>query len=69
MLALIVGPCDANKIAEGIAEGLKKDTLTLGFEVSASIGIHTTKFDSELDLNKAINYADEQMYQMKKQSK
>ena len=69
MVALIIGPCDADKIAAGITEGLKRDTDALGFKVSASIGIHTTTFDSELDLNKAINYADKQMYQMKKQSK
>ena len=69
MLALILGPCDADRIKADIEEGLKQDSEDLGFTVSASIGINKTKFDNELDLNKAINFADEQMYIMKKQSK
>lgn len=69
MVALIVGPCDPDKIKAGINEGLKKDSESLGIKISASIGVYITKFDSELDLNKAINNADEQMYKVKKQSR
>ncbi len=69
MVALILGPCDPDKIKAGIDEGLKKDTERLGIMVSASIGVYVTKFDNELDLNKAINCADEQMYKIKKQSR
>ena len=69
MVALILGPCDPDRIKAGIDEGLKKDTESLGIMVSASIGVYVTKFDNELDLNKAINCADEQMYKIKKQSR
>lgn len=69
MVALILGPCDPDRIKAGIDEGLKKDTERLGIMVSASIGVYVTKFDNELDLNKAINCADEQMYKIKKQSR
>ena len=69
MVALIIGPCNPDKIKAGIDEDLKKDTKRLGIKISASIGIHVTRFDGEFDLNKAINAADEQMYKIKKQSK
>ena len=69
MVALILGPCDPDRIKAGIDEDLKKDTERLGIKISASIGVHVTRFDGEFDLNKAINAADEQMYKIKKQSK
>jgi hypothetical protein len=42
---------------------------TVPLTISASLGAHITKFDNELDLNKAVNYADKEMYKMKKQSR
>ena len=69
MLALIIGPCDPQKIIAGINKDLEKDTEKLGIKVSAAIGVYSTKFDSNMDLNKAINAADEEMYKVKKQSR
>ncbi len=69
MLALILGPCDPYGIINGIKNDLELDSKALGFTVSASLGAHITKFDNELDLNKAVNYADKEMYKMKKQSR
>ncbi len=69
MLALILGPCDADKIISDMKKNLEKDSQEIGFRVSASLGSYTTTFENDLDLNKAVSYADEQMYKMKKQTK
>ncbi len=69
MVALIIGPCDPEKIKAGVDKDLQKDSKELGIKVSAAIGYYVTKFDSNMDLNKAINAADEEMYKIKKQSR
>ena len=69
MVALIIGPCDPEKIKAGVDKDLLEDSKELGINVSAAIGYYVTKFDSNLDLNKAINAADEEMYKIKKQSR
>ncbi|WP_022768533.1 MULTISPECIES: diguanylate cyclase [unclassified Butyrivibrio] len=69
MVAFIIGPCDPEKIKAGVDKDLQKDSKELGLKVSAAIGYYVTKFDSNMDLNKAINAADEEMYKIKKQSR
>ena len=69
MVALIIGPCDPEKIKAGVDKDLLEDSKELGINVSAAIGYYVTKFDNNLDLNKAINAADEEMYKIKKQSR
>ncbi|MCR4746601.1 MAG: GGDEF domain-containing protein, partial [Lachnospiraceae bacterium] len=69
MVAVIIGPCDPEKIKAGVAKDLEKDSKELGIKVSAAIGYYVTKFDNNMDINKAINAADEEMYKIKKQSR
>ncbi len=69
MVAVIIGPCDPEKIKAGVAKDLEKDSKELGIKVSAAIGYYVTKYDPNMDINKAINAADEEMYKIKKQSR
>ena len=69
MVVLIIGPCDPEKIKAGVAKDLEGDSKELGIKVSAAIGYYVTKYDPNMDINKAINAADKEMYKIKKQSR
>ena len=69
MVVLIIGPCDPEKIKAGVAKDLEEDSKELGIKVSAAIGYYVTKYDPNMDINKAINAADKEMYKIKKQSR
>ena len=52
-----------------VDERLKKATKELGYSVSASMGTFTAFFDKDLDITKALDVADEHMYENKRRYK
>lgn len=69
MVAFMPGGGDAERIREQIEESLKKAGRKLGFEVTASFGSSLTKISSKMNIQRAVEKADEQMYQFKKTRK
>ncbi|MBP3273465.1 MAG: GGDEF domain-containing protein [Butyrivibrio sp.] len=69
MFAFFFGVYDLDKIMADIDERLKKATKELGYTVSASMGTYTAFFDKDLDLSKALDVADEHMYENKRRYK
>ncbi|WP_026489790.1 GGDEF domain-containing protein [Butyrivibrio sp. XBB1001] len=69
MFSLMVGDVDIEKICADIEEKLQTASQDLGFRVSASIGTHTSIYESNGDISKAIGNADEHMYAMKRRRK
>ena len=66
MLALFLGPCDEGEFVDKIQKTLATDSMKFNFSVSASYGFCSTTLTDDLDLDKIIAIADEQMYKMKK---
>jgi GGDEF domain-containing protein len=69
MFAFFFGVYDLDKIMADVDERLKRATKELGYTVSASMGTYTTFFDKDLDLTKALDIADEHMYENKRRYK
>lgn len=69
MLAFMPGREDAGDILAQIDEALKKKSKKLGFTVTASCGSYVTKLSKKVNLQKVVEKADEQMYQVKKNRK
>lgn len=66
MLALFFGTCDEADFIDRMQKKLASDSLQYGYSVSASYGFCTMTLSDDLDLDKLIVIADEQMYKMKK---
>ena len=69
LLSLIVGDCNVDSIQKDIKEKMAEYSKTYGFDVSASVGVYSTIYESGMDINKVINIADERMYEMKRRIK
>ena len=69
MFAFFFGVYDLDKIMADIDRKLLKATKELGYKVSASMGTFTAFFDKDLDLAKALDIADEHMYENKRRYK
>ncbi len=65
MVALVLGDCSSSDIIYQIEEKLKDESERLGYTVSSSFGVYSTRYDDKLDLDTIIGIADEQMYKMK----
>ncbi|MCR5477832.1 MAG: GGDEF domain-containing protein [Lachnospiraceae bacterium] len=65
MVAFVVGDCDCEKILEQIRESLARKSWENGFKISASCGCHTTRITRNLDIERILRRADEQMYRDK----
>ena len=69
MFAFFFGVYDLDKILEDIDRRLEKSSMEYGYTVSASMGIYVTFFDKDFDMTKAIDVADERMYENKRRYK
>ncbi|WP_026493449.1 diguanylate cyclase domain-containing protein [Butyrivibrio sp. XPD2002] len=66
MLALILGECDWDSMEAAMIGKMEEATKKLGYTVSASMGIATTVMDDDINLDRIIALADEEMYKMKR---
>ncbi|MCR4999818.1 MAG: GGDEF domain-containing protein [Lachnospiraceae bacterium] len=66
MLALFFGSCDKQDFVDRMQKTLALDSMKYVFSISASYGFCSTTLTEDLDLDKLIAGADEEMYRMKK---
>ncbi len=66
MMAFILGDYDCSRVIPDINSRLEKVSEEYGFKVSASIGTYATTFNEDMDLNRVIGMADDQMYNIKR---
>ena len=62
MLAFVIGDHDGKSIIGNITGLLEKKTEEYGFGISASYGMYETTVTQDMDIDKIIRHADEQMY-------